>query len=212
MGTVQQKRELASKLLGIPYSDVKRLLNLQGIVSCIYLTILGKVKDLRSDMNIDSSYSDEDFVCKFGTTSNMVDRIQGHKQDYKNMNVNLHLKKICVIDPYYGYKAETELKNSVKKYKLDYDNTKELIVLNEKRMVKVEKLMNSIRSEFGATVKNEMQGIIDNLNHQIQLRDKNIQLHEKTIELKEKTIELHQRTVELRDKTIELLQLKLSLK
>jgi hypothetical protein len=52
---------------------------------CVYLTHLGKVKDLRKLMNLDDKYNDNDCIYKFGLTKDLEDRKNGHKSEYKEL-------------------------------------------------------------------------------------------------------------------------------
>ena len=74
---------LASKLLGIPVSDVKNMLSTETMsVICAYLFTLGTVGELRSSMNIDNKIPDDWVVCKYGKTNNLMRRTGEHTKTY----------------------------------------------------------------------------------------------------------------------------------
>lgn len=65
-GTVEQKKHLAGELLGIPYNDMKRFLNIHiNEIPCVYLIGLGCVHNLRDVMNIPEKYIDDSIIHPF---------------------------------------------------------------------------------------------------------------------------------------------------
>jgi hypothetical protein len=71
LGTTKQKYNLIARVKGVSYETIQELFSVNASsMPCIYLTYLGKVKDLREIMNIDSVY-------KFGLTKDMEDRKNG---------------------------------------------------------------------------------------------------------------------------------------
>jgi hypothetical protein len=100
---------------------------------CIYLTFLGKVKDLRKIMNIDGKYGDDDFIYKFGLTKDFEQRKNGHKSEYKELGNLIDMKLVCFsfIDPLNISSAEIELKSILIDYKIEYKKHDELVVLSQ---------------------------------------------------------------------------------
>jgi len=193
MGTVEQKNDLACGLLGVPYPEVKKYLGIQsGDIYCIYLSILGKVSSLRDSMQIHPDVDDEKMVCKFGRTDNLEQRIANHKSEFKSIRgTQLQLRKIASIDPFHSSKAETDLKHYVNKFKLEFEQKEELIVVDKKELAEVEDRMYFLSLRYGGS-KQEIAGLldkanleIDRLNNEIEKKNLQIQVLEEKYQNKE---------------------------
>lgn len=55
----------------------------------MYLLYIGKVKDLRKSLKLDSSYGDDDLVYKYGITRDIRKRLAEHERDYGKTNLGL---------------------------------------------------------------------------------------------------------------------------
>jgi hypothetical protein len=80
IGSKEEKQELCSKMLGCDISNVRSFLNC-GVTeySELYLVCIGKVGDLSSEIQELSSKNQNDYLFKFGYTSNLYKRLQTHK-------------------------------------------------------------------------------------------------------------------------------------
>jgi len=127
MGTVEQKRKLASKLTGIPLEQLRETIKMSGgKVSCVYLLNLGKAGDLRDVMRLDESIDDDQNILKFGMTSDMTRRLYEHKtQTFKDIP-EITVLKYAFIDAKFIKEAEDELKQIFNVF-INYKNAKEVV-------------------------------------------------------------------------------------
>jgi len=144
-GTLSQKKKLASKLLGVSVDEVKNVLKHDmNKLSCVYFLVLGLVKELRTTMSIDNTYSDEMYVCKFGRTKDLKTRIAKHDTDFSKYGCTVSLKYYSRIDSSACSKAETAIKNYINTMKINFtfDKFKELVIVSKND------LNTSIRDQF----------------------------------------------------------------
>jgi hypothetical protein len=169
MGTIEQKQELGKNLIGVPYQSAKQCINtFPNEISCIYLIILGKVCDVRDSMNIPDNYNDDMIICKYGYSNNFKQRMDGHRQDFKNIKgVNLCLKQLCIIDPLYTTQAEVSVKNYVSRYSFNYKDYKELIIVNNEDLKNIEEKYLSLYYRYSCNNK-ELNEIINALKTEIK--------------------------------------------
>jgi len=213
MGTTEQRNVLAANLLGLPYDEMKKYLNIQsGVTYCIYLSIIGKVSDLRKSMKLSDEFEDGKYVCKFGKTENLEQRIKGHRNEYKEIKgANWMLRKIAMIEPLYISKAETDLKHFCEAYKLKYMNKEELIVVSLADIEKIEDKMCNLRYLYG-TQQQELAGTIDDYNRRFEKREHEHKIEvmnlQHIIQIKDKDNEILHRDLENRDLKLEVLRLK----
>lgn len=133
MGTEKQKNKLTLKIKGVSYESIQELFSINArTMPCIYLTAFNKVGPLREIMKIGDNYNDDDIVYKFGLTKSFKERKNGHKNEYKELLDNIDMKLVCFsfIDPIYINDAESDLKSLLSKYKLNYENHNELVVIS----------------------------------------------------------------------------------
>jgi hypothetical protein len=82
-GTTNQKKVLASKLIGVPVGDIRKALQTEmASIACVYLFTIGLVKDLRKTMNISKKIPDDHIVCKYGKTGDLDRRTREHALTY----------------------------------------------------------------------------------------------------------------------------------
>jgi chromosome segregation ATPase len=118
-------------------------------------------------MQIHSDVDDEKIVCKFGRTDNLEQRIANHKSEFKFIRgTQLQLRKIAAIDPFHSSKAETDLKHYVNKFKLEFEQKEELIVVDKKELSEVEERMYFLSLRYGGS-KQEIAGLLDKANQEI---------------------------------------------
>lgn len=129
-----------TNIIGIPYDSLRYCLpnNSRSIIPCIYLIYLGNVVQLRNKFNIDhNSYSEEDYVLKYGCTGNF-------KQRYVSHHINLGLAKSSLKLVTIGkigissnkFLAEKEIKTYCISNKLKFDTNKktELIICSKEQL------------------------------------------------------------------------------
>jgi hypothetical protein len=185
MGTKEQKQSLVSDALGVTVEAVREVFKKSSTsVPCVYLFALGTVVDLRKAMSIDSKYSDDDVVYKYGMTKDLVSRTQQHQADYgKISGVSLKMKYYSFIDPQYISEAETDIKtffNSLD-MKLEYDNRTELVIIKSQHIEIVKKQYQTLSMLYAGHVKELVQKIKD-LEKELELKDEK---HKNAMELKD---------------------------
>ena len=150
LGTIEEKKQLSSELLGIPYNDMKRFINIHiNEIPCVYLISLGTVTNLRESMNISNEFTDESIIFKFGFTKNFKERWSMHKTEYNKIKgINLYLKNISIIDAEYVSNAEKDIKNSLHKYSFNYDKHEELLIIPNKDIKYVENINSLINYKY----------------------------------------------------------------
>lgn len=211
MGTDEQKKMLIDKL-GATVDSIdsvaKRSVN---NISCVYLFIIGSVKNLRLSMSIDNEHNDDLYVCKSGMTNNLKRRTREHKNKYGIIKgSNLCLKYYCYVDPKYVSKAETHMNQFYKNKNmlLEYKKEKELIVVDKKTLDTVIKNELDIISE-------QYSGIVSNINDRVIQQEHMHSMMIKDFELKEtvfkKDLDIMKKDLEIRDITIMSLKKELEL-
>jgi len=168
LGNNVQKDNLISKIKGVSYASIQELFNVNSkSLPCVYLTYLNSVKSLRSIMNINSKYNDEDCVYKFGLTSSFETRKYGHKQEFKDIenNIDLKLVQFAFIDPLYLSKAELDIKKLFEENSITYKNYSEIIILSKKELNYVKNAYELIATKYSG--------------HNTSLIKENEQLHNK---------------------------------
>nr|WBF70252.1 hypothetical protein [Megavirus caiporensis] len=157
LGTQEQKNLLSSKLMGVSVDIVEQVFNkTSSTLPVIYLFTIGKVKDLRTVLDIDDEYDDECIVAKGGETIDLTRRIGEHNKTYGNMpGVHLSLKWYNYIDPQYTSKAETELFQVLEKmkYKFTHKKFKELIIFSNKDSKIIQNQFESIAKKYIGHIK-----------------------------------------------------------
>ena len=161
MGSHEDKKTLASKLLGCDVNNVKTFLS-TGVqeYSVLYLICIGKVKDLSSQIEGLQDKNKEDYVFKYGYTSDLNQRIQAHKQTFnKFKNSNVTLVTHIPIDEQYLSEAEVELKHSFKSFDYIIENSiyKELVVFDERKLPLFKKIFKTICDKYAGNCKKLQQ-------------------------------------------------------
>lgn len=157
MGTIEQKQDLTSKILGVSSNHIKEVLGTSSnSIPCIYLFTLNTVKNLRDKMNIHTDYADDMVVCKYGFTCDLERRTKEHAKAFKIIgNVNLKLKIFSYIDPMYTSNAETDMKHyfEMLKAKFNYDKYDELIIIKPSQIKNIEIQYKSLGNSYGGFIK-----------------------------------------------------------
>ena len=199
MGTTEQKNKLVSKIKGVSYESIQEMFYINArTLPCVYLTAFNDVKTLREIMNINSEFSDNDIVYKFGLTSSFENRKNGHKSEYAELKDQIDMTLVCYtyIDPLYLAEAENELKDALSSYKLNYNNHDELVIIPKDKIKNIRKIYELIgykysghTAEFNKKI-SELENHITNLNNQLKLKDKELELKDKDILLEKQKSEL----------------------
>lgn len=232
LGSIDEKREVFSKVMGLTIDHVKEALKMsRSKVSCIYFFTLGKVADLRQSMKIPSEFTDDMIVCKYGNTIDLHRRTIEHSNAFSSIkNVDLKLKFYSPIDSEYIFEAETFIKKNfiANKSVLSFEKYTELVAIDPLSMSAVEAQYDILCKTYGSCnkellVRSEQnkinyqsteKDIINKLElmkkeHEADLakKDAEIQIakkeHELQIEKKNREIEGKDREIERREREIE---------
>ena len=165
-GSLEEKQELSSKLLGVHAKTVKEVFSTSSTnVPCVYLFTLGSAKELRQTMNIDNKYTDDMIICKYGMTDSIERRAMEHNKTYGSIkSVNLCLKYYAYIDQQYISKAETDIKEYFEAIgcKLEYNGHKELIILEPTKINKlVKQQYTNLSNMYAGHIKDLIKRIED---------------------------------------------------
>jgi predicted GIY-YIG superfamily endonuclease len=208
MGTQSDKVELFSKLLGFEPRVIAEVLDRNAMtLPCIYLVSLGKVKELRSSMNIPPHFADDAIVCKYGRTENFKRRLAEHVSKY-NKGINnafVRVLRYTYIDPINASSAESalaKLMNSINS-RIQYRDETELVVVSRD----FEDYINTQFTHLGKS----FMGHTTELNARIQELENQLkqQQLEHTIELQKLQHSNEMKDVLLKYKDLEIENLKL---
>jgi|694.fasta_scaffold40028_3 hypothetical protein len=166
MGSKEDKQELCSKMLGADISSVRSFLNC-GVTeySELYLICIGKVKDLSNDIIELKNKNQDDYLFKFGYTSDLYKRLLYHKSTFsKYKNNKLSLVFHCPIDKQYLSQAEVDLKNTFQTfdYVLEHPEYKELVHFSENKLSHFEKIFKSICEKYAGNCKKLQEKVEQN--------------------------------------------------
>ena len=225
MGTIDAKEELASTILGVDINTVKRVLSSSSsnLVPCLYLLYIGKAKDILKDKKID--YNEEDFICKFGYTTDLKERLGTHFRNFKDeYGAKIELLTFSIIDP--DGKNLSEAEKQLHNYFIDTNTIIKLGKYNE--IIKItKKQLDRIKQQY-KFIQNLYKGkesghekLIEELNKIIEQKENELKLKEKDLKLKDKDIEIikndctsklelitYKYENKLKDKDIEIIKLK----
>ena len=218
MGSIEQKQELTSNILGVSINAVKQVFNKNiSTIPCIYLLNLNTVDKLKNTFNIPDTYSNDMIVCKFGCTKDIESRMKDHQSTYGKLNnVNLNLLMFAYIDPQFIFEAETNIKYYLYQYLYKYDSYNELIIINPKLLKNIKNQYDMIQNKYSGHIK-ELLLQIKELENKLILTETTMQMnnlkYENEInEYKHKNdILILQHKNELQNKNVEVLEYKLQL-
>jgi hypothetical protein len=192
MGQVEEKEELASKLIGVPVKSLRLVLSkTSSSVPCVYMFSLGVAKDLRNVMNIPDDIEDDYIIIKYGFTKSLDRRTSEHITTYgKIKKVNLELLYYSYIDPIYLPDAEKDIKDFVSQYEtiIKYENFKELIAISPQHEKTIKKQLKYINKEYAGCTQEltkqieELKQVIKDKNRDIEDEKKETIKYKKEIE------------------------------
>jgi hypothetical protein len=174
MGTQIQKEELIGSILGTSAKVIKEVFSRDANkLPCVYLFILGTVKNLRESMNIDASCDDNSLVCKYGFTCDLGRRTSEHISTLgKIKGVDLKLKYYSYIDPQYISKAENDIKCCVDalNINLPYEKQEELIVVSKEHHKLIENQYELIGKKYMGHI-SEIISLNKDLRHEMEKQE-----------------------------------------
>jgi len=200
LGTADQKEVLASDLIGVNHKTIKNVFNTNSSKTpCVYLYLIGKASDI-----LEGSYDENDLLCKYGCTDDLQRRCSEHNKTYKKeFKKDIELLCFSIIEAQYIFNAESNVAQYFKGNSIEYDNMKELIIINKKDLGQIKQHYKMIQNSY--------IGRYEEMNNRIIILEKEIiELNNKLL-LKDKETEIiiEKYKNELKDKDIEILQTKL---
>jgi len=177
MGTNEEKKKLFDKILGSDLESSRKVIRLNSNnLSAIYLLTLGFVKDLRQDMNLDESYSDDMIVCKYGRTKDLPRRLEEHKKTFQSISsAKPYLKIYIYIDGLYESETEQKIKQFFKNTNktVIYKDYKELVVLDKEFLKETEEHYRILGNNYVGTQHEAINAIKDmECIHKLEIKDK----------------------------------------
>jgi len=210
MGSMEQKEELGSKLLGCSVDSIRNTLkNYSAKLSSIYCVSLGTGETLRDSMKLPVTIKNEDIIIKFGYTDDLDRRSSEHLRKYKNIGgVDVRIMEFVYIDPGYLSQAETDMKHffMAMETSVEYMNERELIAVNPKHLDQIKKQYSLMGSGYQGKCSN-MISKLEKLEYQMQSKEESIKHKEETIRHKEEIIRHKETEIELKNKIIRLLEI-----
>jgi len=229
MGTVEAKQELAANILGTDPKAIKEAFSTcDAKTPCIYLLNIGSAKDLLKD----DKYSSDSLLCKYGRSDDFSRRLSEHENNFKKeFNTNISVLYFSVIDPKFISQAESDVASFVSPFKVNFKDTKELIVIEKNNLKMFKKMFTTVQDSYigcykeldekvkrlereNIDLKNELEIKLSNEKHKHQIELSNekhkydMLEQQHVVELKNKDIELMNKDIELKNKDISVLEMK----
>ena len=180
MNSLKDKSALVSNMLGVPMKAVKNVLSkTSNKISCNYLISIGIVKKLRKWLDISKTYSDKDFVYKYGMSEDLKRRIGEIKRMFKHISaIKVELVIFNYIDPQFISEAETRVKNIIHNYglKLVHEKYTELAIIPTEKMNFIKEQYNIIAKIYRGST----------LELSSQLKEKDMIIKDKEFIIREK--------------------------
>ena len=184
MGTMEQKQELSSKLLGVNVQSIKEVFSINSSKTpCVYLILIGSAKKLLNTIQTSQLYNDTDILCKYGCSDDIVRRVSEHERIYKKeFNINTELLTYSIIEAKYIFEAENNIKQYFKSNKVDYKNKNELIVINQKDLDTIKQHFKIIQNSYIGRYEEmfnkikELEILIKEEIHKNEIKDSDIKL------------------------------------
>ena len=202
MGNTDARDKVAAETLRVGQSTITELFRKSSSrVPCVYLFEIGKVGNLRSNLDLSGFTDDNATVYKYGMTSDMAKRSSAHAKTYgKWKGSDFKLAVFSYIDAVYVSEAETSLKNtfdhmSARVCSTDTDRT-ELIVATNAQMTFIKEAYKSIYAQYAGNNANLIRQLHE-FQHREQLMKKDIEIMQMTNANKIQEYEIKMKDCEL---------------
>lgn len=145
MGNIEQKRLLASGLLGVSSQVVKEMFKINDAETpCFYLLYIGNAKKL-----LGNGYSDNQMLCKFGHTCDLPRRVSEHQTAFGiEFSVTIELLHFSIVDKQFTSKAEDRVKDYFGSRMVSYKNMVELFVIDTKDLPSAKQYYDTLQETF----------------------------------------------------------------
>ena len=181
VGGATDKVSYVKNILKPDFDTMRSILDIDvSHVSCVYLFIIDKIKDLQYSVISPVDLPHNNIVLKFGSTNNLSRRLSEHERDYqKYTNKKLLVKCFAHVHPDDLNAAEDLIRTLLNAYIIKLDNHHEIISVDSTTLqTVVVKVFSTIDSLYGRRTdafyrkqENEMKATITKLNHSIELKD-----------------------------------------
>ena len=192
MGDNDARDKVAAEALQVGQSTITEVFRKSAHrVPCVYLFELGKVRDLRSIMNLSNFSDDNAVVYKYGMTSDMARRSSEHAKTYgKIKGSSFKLTVFAYIDATCVSKAETTLKQTFDAMNVRLVD-KEIIVADREQLGFIKKSYDNIYAQYSgnnADLVRQLQTLqyelnMKNIVHENEILKKDNELMKKDHEL-----------------------------
>jgi len=208
VGTLEQRTKLVKNLLGTTVTNaIDTLNNSVSEISCVYLLVIGKVKDIKQLMKIKNDWDDECYVCKFGETCDLRRRINEHKTTYGEFGNDLRLKYYGYVDGINTIKAENAIKKRFIEMNVvcQIEKHDEIIILNKEQLKTVRIIYKEQEVIFGADIKEYKRNTeknISELEHKVGIAEEQLKSKDKELQSKDKELQSKDKELQSKDKEI----------
>ena len=206
LGEQKEKEELSATLLGVDVKNIKSVFSTSAEKTpCVYLFMIGNANKLLKE----TKYNDNDIICKFGYTNDLVRRTNQHYKTYKKeFNVDIELLLFSIIDPQYICQAETSIShyfndNKLSGYSIKEVEQTELIIVNQKSISQIKEHYRLIQNSYIGHYK-ELNDKIVNLEKEILIEQNQHEITKKNHELTKKELEFTKKEMEMSLKIVNL--------
>jgi hypothetical protein len=211
LGQEEDKQILSSNLLGVNVKTIKDVFKTNtGKTPCVYLYLINNANTV-----LEGNYDKDDLLCKYGCTDDLERRCGELDKKYtKEFNSKIELLCFSIIESKYIFNAETNITKYFKSDIIEYQNTKELIIINKKNLCQIKQHFGMIQHSYIGRYE-EMHTKISQLEKNIIELNTNIILinekHKNAIneEKHKNAINIEKHKNEIKDKDIEILQYKI---
>lgn len=202
MGATEEKKKLASSILGVPAKSLRQVLKTStSNVPCVYAFALGLAKDLRKEMEIPDTTPDDHIIIKYGYTDDLSRRTSEHIKTYESIKgVRLELMKYCYVDPKYLSEAETYIKNYFSDMEsfIEYKKFSEIVSFDPKHTRQLDQTFDNIQCKYSGCVKGLLQEVEDLRQEILMLKEK----HKWELKDKDRELEIKDHIIVTKDQTI----------
>ncbi len=207
MGTIEQKQSLSGNLIGVSPQTIKNVFNTaSNKTPTVYLFYLGLANQLLKT----NTYSDDDYLCKFGCTDDISRRTSEHMRNYKKQyGTDISLLCYSIIDPQYIFDAETNIRGYFRSNKISPDDKTELITINKNNLGQIKQHYKMMQNSYIGRYE-EMNKKITELEKEIIIKNHQLLIKDKELELKDKDIQLEKQKSDLLEMKLMMLKFQTS--
>ena len=177
MGDTDARQRVAADALHVSQAAITKMFRKSvARVSCVYLFEIGRVGDLRGNVDgLSLFHNDDAIVYKYGMTSDMARRSEEHGRYYGKMNgSDFKLALFSNIDEVYVSKAESCLKRHFDMMKVHVNGTEHIVVDKYQKSYIKEIYTNIYRQYSGSN--GELISQVQELQHEIEMLKKDAEI------------------------------------